>query len=255
MVATISIPTEERIILYLSDFESLEDVYETTMDLTQKGISQNVDVQRKHISRYLKKLMEGGMISEVQCHVAGAKQRMKCYYLSWDGRRKAKDIREHVGNKKIKMQIENGEIIEMKFSEIDGATSVHLTLSDILSEAMKVDDFLVKDTLETIEEMKRRELDAKTQKSDVYRQALNTAWRDGVLTPSEMHLIGALKEHLGVSDEEHDLMENEIINNMKYGRAELMDVFSDITGVIGEKPTNREKEVLELLKDRFKIDG
>ncbi len=252
MTALISIPTEERIILYLSDFESLEDIYETTTDLTQKGISQNVDVQRKHISRYLKKLMDDGMISETRCHVVGAKQRMKCYYLSWDGRRKAKDVRDHVGKKKIKMQI-GDEIVDMLFSEIDGATSVHLTLSDIVSEAMKAENYLVKETLETIEERKRRELDARTQKTDIYRQALNTAWRNGVLTPSEKHLIGALKEHLSVSDEEHDKMEDEIINNMKYGRVELAEVFTDITKVVGNDPTDREKEILDIIRDRFKI--
>ncbi len=192
------------------------------------------------------------MICENQCHVVGAKQRMKCYYLSWDGRRKAKDIRKNVSDKKVKMSID-GEIIEMKISEIDGATSVHLTLSDIVSEAMKANGHLVKEDLETIEERKRRELDDRTKKTDVYRQALNTAWRDGVLTPSEMHLIGALKDHLKVSDEEHDIMENEIINNMKYGRMELMRLFTEINEVIGQSPTTREKDVLDLLKDRLKI--
>ena len=192
------------------------------------------------------------MICENQCHVVGAKQRMKCYYLSWNGRRKAKDIRETVGNKKVKMSI-SGEIIEMKISEIDGATSVHLTLSDIVSETIKAASHLVKEDLETIEERKRRELDDRTRKTDVYRQALNTAWRDGVLTPSEKHLIGALKDHLKVSDEEHDIMENEIINNMKYGRMEVELLFSEISEVIGQSPTVREKEVLDILKDRLKI--
>ncbi len=252
MVGLISLPIEDRIILYLSDFESLKDVYETTQDQTQKGISQNVGVQRKHVSRYLKKLLDGGMICENQCHVAGARQRMKCYYLSWDGRKKAKDIREIVGNKTVKMSI-SGEIMEMKISEIDGATSVHLTLSDIVNEAMRAKTHLVKEDLETIEERKRWELDERTKKTAIYRNALNTAWRDGVLTPSEKHLIGALKEHLKVSDEEHDTMENEIINNMKYGRMELEKLLADISKVIGQSPTAREKEVLDLLRDRLKI--
>ena len=252
MVERISLPIEDRIILYLSDFESLEDVYETTMDLTQKGISQNVDVQRKHVSRYLKKLLEADMICENQCHVMGAKQRMKCYYLSWEGRKKSKDIRKTVSGKKVNLSIA-GDIVEMKISEIDGATSVHLTLSDIVSEAMKANGHLVKEELETIEERKRKELDDRTQKTDIYRQALNTAWRNGVLTPSEKHLIGALKDHLKVSDEEHDIMENEIINNMKYGRMELMELFTEINEVIGQSPTAREKQVLDLLREQLKL--
>lgn len=252
MATLITLPTEERIILYLSDFKPLDDVYETTVELTQQGISQNVGVQRKHISRYLKKLVEDSIIIEKRCHVIGSKQRMKCYYLSWDGQVKATEIKKHIGNKKVKMMID-GNITEILFSEIDGATSVHLTLSDIVSEAMKADEYLVKENLENIEERKRRELDARTKKSDIYREALDAAWRNGVLTPSEKHLINALKEHLGVSDEEHDKMENEIMNNIKYGKRELLDIYSDIITILGDKPTAREMEIVALLKERFGV--
>ena len=147
----------------------------------------------------------------------------------------------------------DGSITELLFSEIDGATSVHLTLSDIVSEAMKADEYLVKENLENIEERKRRELDARTKKSDIYREALDAAWRNGVLSPSEKHLIDALKEHLGISDKDHDMMENEIMNNMKYSNAELLDIYSDIITIVGDKPTAREKKILELLKERFEV--
>ena len=75
----LSLHTEERILLYLSNFGDLDDVFEAPSDVTQKEIAVNVRVQRKHIYRYLKKLIEEEQMVETVCHVQGAKQRMKCY--------------------------------------------------------------------------------------------------------------------------------------------------------------------------------
>ena len=118
----LSLPTEERILLYLSDFGDLDGVFEAPSDVTQREIAVNVRVQRKHISRYLKKLVEEGLANEKVCHVLGAKQRMKCYSLSWSGRKRAEDIRKHVGGKRVKVLV-GKELKEMDVSEIDGATS------------------------------------------------------------------------------------------------------------------------------------
>lgn len=249
----LSLPTEERILLYLSDFRSLEDTYEAPSDLTQKEIAHGVRIQRKHISRYLKKLVEDKLIVEKRCHVRGAKQRMKCYYLSYDGQRKARDIRKLVGGKRVRIKM-GDRITEMLVSDIDGATSVHLTLSDIVSEAIEAVDHLDRDVLETIEERKRRALDERTKKADVYLQALNAAWRDGVMTPSEKHLTEALKEHLGITDDEHDSMEAQIINNMSLTKADQMELLENVRNIIGDKPTAREKRVLSILEERFGID-
>ena len=40
---------------------------------------------------------------------------------------------------------------------------------------------------------------------------------------------------------------------MKYGRMELMELFTEISEVIGQSPTAREKQVLDLLKEQLKI--
>ena len=249
----LSLPTEERILLYLSDFKSLEDTYEAPPDVTQKEIAHGVRIQRKHISRYLKKLVDDEQILEKRCHVRGAKQRMKCYYLSHGGARKAKDIRKLVGDKKVKIKID-GEIIQMLVSDIDGATSVHLSLSDIVSEAVETSEYLDRDVLETIEERKRRTLDERTKKVDVYLQALNAAWGDCVMTPSEKHLTEALKEHLGITDEEHDIMEAQIINNMNMTKSDQLELFKNVKTTIGDKPTKREEKVLAVMKERFGMD-
>ncbi|MCK5309522.1 MAG: hypothetical protein KAJ64_02650, partial [Thermoplasmata archaeon] len=210
----------------------------------------NVKVQRKHISRYLKKLIGDGMVDEKTCHVKGAKQRMRCYALSGSGLVKAKEIQKYVGNQVVKIRI-NGDTKEMLVSEIDGATSVHLTLSDIVAEALEGDDVLSMKNLESIEENRRRMMDEKTHRAEVYRKALAVAWRSGVLTSSEKHLIDALKDHLSVTDEEHNSMEAKIINDIPPLRNIHVDLYDEILGILDGQPTNREEQILELLKDKL----
>jgi len=246
----LSLHTEDRILLYLSNFGSLAEVYEAESDLTQKEIAINVRVQRKHISRYLKKLMESGLIDEKVCHVKGAKQRMRCYSLTGPGSIKAKDIAKHVGGQKVIVRI-NGDDKEMLVSEIDGATSVHLTLSDIVAEALEGDEILEMKNLESIEENRRRMMDEKTHRAEIYRNALGVAWRSGVLTTSEKHLIDALKDHLGVTDEEHKTMETKIINNIPQAIETRIDIYDEILNMLDGKPTHREEQILELLKAKL----
>ena len=249
----ISLPTEERILLYLSDFGRLDDVYEAPPDLTQKEIALEVRIQRKHISRYLKKLIGKDQVEEKVCHVQGAKQRMKCYCLSWAGIKRAKEIRKFLGSKKVKVFMD-GSIKEMQVSEIDGATSVHLTLSDILGEAMQAEEHLDMVHLEQIEERKRRLLDDRTRKSEVYRSALAVAWRSGVLTPSEKQLIEALRLHLGVTDEEHKSIEEAIINNIEHVRREHRELLDEIRFFIGGEPTEKEKKIIRMMKRKFDLE-
>lgn len=246
----LELPTEDRILLYLSSYGCLDEVYEAESDLTQKEIAINVKVQRKHISRYLKKLMDDGMVDEKVCHVKGAKQRMRCYSLTGPGAVKAREISTHVGSQRIKVKI-NGKTKEMLVSEIDGATSVHLKLSDIVAEAMDGDDILQMKKLESIEENRRRLMDVKTHRAEVYRTALSVAWRNGILTTSEKHLIDALKDHLGVSDEDHKSMESKIINDIPVSKTAHNDIYDEVLHILDGKPTHREKQILEIIKDRL----
>jgi DNA-binding MarR family transcriptional regulator len=249
----LTLPTEDRILLYLSVFDDLEDVFEAPSDVTQKEIALNVSVQRKHISRYLKKLMVEDLIKEHVCHVHGAKQRMRCYSLSWTGRKRSQEIGKYIGEKVVKVRIAD-KITDMKVSDIDGATSVHLTLSDIVNVAMETDDHLDMEILEKLEDKKRRAVDERTQKAEVYRKALVVVWRDGALTSSEKHLIDALKQHLGVTDEEHDSMEEKIINNLDPIRKVHIGLLEDVEHLLGQNPTNREENILHLIKERFGLE-
>jgi hypothetical protein len=119
---------------------------------------------------------------------------------------------------------------------------------------MDAQDHLVMEHLEQIEERKRRMVDERTRKAEVYRRALVMAWRSGVLTSSEQHLINALREHLGVSEEMHNTMEAKIIADIDPIRTELLEVYADVLTMIGDRPSEKEERILELLKERFNVE-
>ncbi len=240
---------EERVLLYLLNFGSLEDVYECDSGLTQKGISVNVRIQRKHISRHLDRLAGQSLIVEYTKHVKGSRQKMKCYGLTPQGFEKARKIMESVSNATVKVRI-NGDTRDMRFAEIDGATSVHLRLSDIVFEALESGDILDMARLEKIEEENRRLMDEKTMKTDVYRRALAAAWRSGILTSSEEHLVDALRTHLGISDEDHKAMEIVAMNCTPEPYETRVDLHDEILNLLAGQPPEMVEEILELVRGR-----
>ena len=240
---------EERILLYMLNFGSLDDVYECDSGVTQKGISVNTRIQRKHISRYLDKLMENGLLEENVRHVTGGKQKMKCYSLTPQGLTKARELEERIGKIIVKVQM-GQDVKDMRIADIDGATSVHLRFSDIVCQALENGDVLCMEVLENMEEQNRRMMDEKTMKTEVYRQALAVAWRSGILTSSEKHLIDALKTHLGVSDEDHRALENVILDSVPDISTTQADIYDEIMNLLDGQPTEREEMILEMLRER-----
>jgi hypothetical protein len=53
-----SLTSKERILLYLSDYVHMEDRFELPADLTQEFIAFGTGIQRKHLSQYLRDLLQ-----------------------------------------------------------------------------------------------------------------------------------------------------------------------------------------------------
>jgi DNA-binding PadR family transcriptional regulator len=249
MAESLSVTGEERVLLYLLNFGSLDDVYECDAGLTQKGIAVNVRIQRKHISRYLDKLVGQSLIEEYNRHVKGSRQKMKCYGLTPQGLSRARELVKAVSGVNVKVRI-NGETRDMRITDIDGATSVHLRLSDIVFEVLESAGVLDMARLESIEEVNRRMMDEKTMKSDVYRHALVAAWRSGILTSSEKHLVDALRSHLGISDEDHRAMETMAMNCIPEPYEVRVDLHDEILNLLAGQPEEMVEEVLELVREK-----
>jgi len=245
--------TEERILLYLTDFRGMEDRFELPEAVTQRAIAFAAGIQRKHLSRYLDDLVKEGHLEERKAHIEGQRQRMLAYVLLPKGWARAMAIKEQLASVRVTIRVA-GEIKEMRLEEIDRATSVRLTFSDIVREALRV-DLLDLSELEKIDERRRVEMDERLKKLESYTRALMTAWKDGRVTATEHLLLEELREHLGVSSEEHDRMESEAISKAEAAGSDRYAIYRLVAAEAWEhgKVTARERELLESLRKALQI--
>src|SRR5438477_11609724 len=101
----LALPTEDRILLYFSDFRNMEERYVLPQALTQKAIAFAAGIQRKHLSRYLDEMNRDRHPVEVKAHIEGEKQRMLAYYLAPRGWERAMSIRERLSKVKVPVTV------------------------------------------------------------------------------------------------------------------------------------------------------
>src|SRR2546428_5214628 len=208
----LALTTEDRILLYFSDFRNMEERYVLPQALTQKAIAFAAGIQRKHLSRYLDEMVRDGFLTETKAHIEGEKQRMLAYYLAPRGWERAMGIKERLSKVRVPVKVA-GTSKEMSLEEIDRATSVHLTLSDIVREAMNVDE-LDLEYLEGIDDRRKRAMDERVKRLEDYTRAVMTAWKDGRVTATERLLVEQLRENLGISREEQERIESEVLEEV-----------------------------------------
>src|SRR2546427_57761 len=114
--------TEDRILLYFSDFRNMEERYVLPQALTQKAIAFAAGIQRKHLSRYLDEMVRDGFLTETKAHIEGEKQRMLAYYLAPRGWERAMGIKERLSKVRVPVKVA-GTTKEMSLEEIDRAVA------------------------------------------------------------------------------------------------------------------------------------
>jgi hypothetical protein len=248
-----SLTSKDRILLYLSDFQNMEDRYELPADITQQSIAYGTGVQRKHLSQYLGDLIKESLIMERKAHIQSMKQRMNGYYLTPVGFAKASSLRGRIGDVVVHVKID-GKYREMMVKEIDDATSVHITFCDIVREAIQGNG-LEMEVLETVESRKRKALEEKEQDSDIYRRALQTAWRDGLVTATERFLVEELRKHLNITEEQHRALEAEIVRKLAQDHMEFRRIYRTVLEVaLADRIiSGPEKAILEQLRRVMRI--
>ena len=212
----LALNTEDRILLYLTDFRHMEERYVLPQALTQKAIAYAAGIQRKHLSRHLDEMVKAGYLVEAKGHVEGEKQRMLAYYLAPRGWERALAIKQRLSTIRVPVKA-GGETKQMTLEEIDKATSAHLTFADIVREAMNVDT-LDLEYLSGIDERRKREMDERVKDIEDYTRAIMTAWKDGRVSATERMLIEQLRAHLGISKEEHERIETQVVEEVLANR-------------------------------------
>jgi hypothetical protein len=249
----VSLTSKERILLYLSDFNHMEERYELPSDVTQETISYCTGVQRKHLSKYLDDLMKENLIVERKAHIQGMKQRMNGYYLTTSGYSKATDMRGRVGGIEVDVR-DNGRTLRMKVCEIDDVTPARITYSDIVREAIANGRLTLPDLL-SVDARKRTALEAKEMDSDIYKRALQTVWRDGQVTATERFLIEELRKHLNITDTQHQMLEGEILKHVAQDHMEFIRMYRGVLEIAMSdgKISGAEAEILQFLRKTLMI--
>jgi hypothetical protein len=124
----------------------------------------------------------------------------------------------------------DGKIHTKKVSEIDDATSVHITLCDIVREAIQ-SGTLDMASLEDIDRKRRQALEREEQATETYRRALQTAWRDGRVTATERFLVEELRKHLKITEDQHRKLEEEIIRRLAQDHMEFRRIYRTVLEV------------------------
>jgi len=248
----LAMTTEDRILLYFSDFRNMEERYVLPQALTQKAIAFAAGIQRKHLSRYLDEMVRDGFLTETKAHIEGEKQRMLAYYLAPRGWERAMGIKERLSRVRVPVKVA-GTMKEMSLDEIDRATSVHLTLSDIVREAMNV-DVLDLESLEGIDDRRKRAMDDRVKRLEDYTRAVMTAWKDGRVTATERLLVEQLRENLGISKEEQERIETQVMEEVLENRTGIYRAVAE--EALEEGPiTEDERELLEVLRKKLGLSS
>lgn len=248
-----SITSKDRILIYLSDFRGMDDRYELPAEITQQMIAVGTGVQRKHLSQYLSDLIQDSFVIERKAHIHGMKQRMNGYYLTSSGYFRADALRKRIEEIVVPIKLD-GHSKELKVADIDDATSVHLTLSDIIREAV-LEDTLEMASLETVERRKREAIEVKELDSDIYKRALMTAWHDGRVTATERFLVEELRKHLKIPEEQHRKLEAQIVRKLAQDHMEFRRIYRTVLEVaLSDKMiSGPEEAILEGLRRVMRI--
>ncbi len=131
--------TETRLLLHLLRFSGYRDEYVVPAGITQRGISEAIGVKLTHVSRLTKALTAEGLIEERKAHVQGMQRRVKVYFLTKEGQKKAERIASELEKRKFPA-IVDGKEVEITYAEIKGNTSSGLVeIAEILRKEGRVD--------------------------------------------------------------------------------------------------------------------
>lgn len=203
------LPVLERLILHLHHVDPVGRGSSPEAQ-TQTGISTAIGIQRKHIPRAIRRLVEEGWILLVLKHVDGHRQRLRVHVLSPTGQEEVKRLRTtlqeriittHHGREMVLDLIDAGRIDELNASspreksKVEGATNPQLLQLAAHLLCCTTDELLLLiDQAQTFSRDEQATLDGSEA---VFLSCFETALTDGVITDDEEAMLTTLREELG----------------------------------------------------------
>ncbi len=208
---TKSVPVLDRLVLYLHHHDPMAKGGKPTLQ-TQSGLADGIGIQRKHVPRAIRRLVEAGHVKLVLQHVQGHRQRLRVHVLTTQGVEKARGIRlllkdETVstdeGDQNLLQLIDTGRMSVVQNRQTDGepGTQGNETKG---SDALEMAARILGTTRQDIDAMLLSDLGVSADDQPVidgseavFLACLHTALTDAVITKDEEAILIRLRRELG----------------------------------------------------------
>jgi hypothetical protein len=214
MAKPVALTYQDKILLHLLRYAGMEERYQVVKEVTQEEIAKCVRIQRKHLPRTLKGMMDKELLTEKQAHVKGVKQIRRVYFLTWKGEVLANKLKEDLYS--IKINYKKGkQTLKSSVGEVVNLLGISHSIVDIIDS---IDDKGTLD-LEALDGKrddvcKSVDIGTYEQKLAIYKEALENAWIDGKITLNERIILDHLREELGIPLKDHNRLEAETITKV-----------------------------------------
>ncbi|MEF8874477.1 MAG: tetratricopeptide repeat protein [Candidatus Thermoplasmatota archaeon] len=147
-----NITGRDKILLHLINQQGFKDTKgEVPYRICQRGIAEYVSLSRNRVSELLRDLVQKEKLDEITRRVVGLERRRKVYFLTNEGRKKARNLRDDLREKKVSVKVgEENEQRKVKLRKIDK----YIETSDPLLSALNRMENDVIDLTEEEEEKK-----------------------------------------------------------------------------------------------------
>ena len=99
----IKLSREDKLLLFLYQYEEYRGLNEVPLDITQEGIGRRFDMRQSNVSYLLKVLKERKWLEEDNYYILHSNRRRKAYFLTGQGIREVKQLLDKYDNMEIEM--------------------------------------------------------------------------------------------------------------------------------------------------------
>ncbi len=108
MLTAVRLTAKERLLLHLLDYVKYREGIEVPPEMTQEGLASAAWVELRHLSQYLRPLLDEELVRERTSHVKGIRQRRRVYDLTDAGQHAAFRLRDRVRNETVQVRDASG---------------------------------------------------------------------------------------------------------------------------------------------------
>ena len=131
----VSVAVLDRVLLHLNDHRDQADRYVVGHELTRPGIAEACAQHPPNVSRAMRSLLRDGTVEEHTRSIRGEERRQKTWQLSIEGVVKADERKEVLGEIKILLRNNEGELLEVAAKEAPERLEADISLLQVLLHA------------------------------------------------------------------------------------------------------------------------